>query len=55
MLSLERGSLLDIILRTKGVRTSLWEKTIERLRGLEEGGAVAAYIEEGVAAAVEVQ
>lgn len=24
-LSLERGSLLDIILRTKGVRTSLWE------------------------------
>lgn len=33
-LSLERGSLLDIILRTKGVRTSLWEKTIERLRGL---------------------
>jgi putative ATP-dependent endonuclease of the OLD family len=34
-LSLERGSLLDIILRTKGVRTSLWEKTIERLRGLD--------------------
>lgn len=33
-LSLERGSLLDIILRTKGVRTTLWEKTIERLRGL---------------------
>lgn len=33
-LSLERGSLLDIILRTKGVRTNLWEKTIERLRGL---------------------
>jgi putative ATP-dependent endonuclease of OLD family len=22
-------------LRTKGVRTSLWEKTIERLRGLD--------------------
>jgi putative ATP-dependent endonuclease of OLD family len=34
-LSLERGSLLDVILRAKGVRTSLWEKTIERLRGLE--------------------
>lgn len=34
-LSLERGSLLDIILRTKGVRTSLWEKTISRLRGLD--------------------
>lgn len=34
-LSLERGSLLDIILRTKGVRTTLWEKTIERLRGLD--------------------
>lgn len=34
-LSLERGSLLDIILRYKGVRTSLWEKTIERLRGLD--------------------
>jgi putative ATP-dependent endonuclease of OLD family len=34
-LSLERGSLLDIILRTKGVRTSLWEKTINRLRELD--------------------
>lgn len=34
-LSLERGSLLDVILRTKGVRTSLWEKSIERLRGLD--------------------
>ncbi len=34
-LSLERGSLLDIILRTKGVRTALWEKTIKRLRGLD--------------------
>jgi len=34
-LSLERGSLLDIILRSKRVRTSLWEKTIERLRGLD--------------------
>jgi putative ATP-dependent endonuclease of the OLD family len=34
-LSLERGSLLDIILRTKGIRTSLWEKTIEHLRALD--------------------
>jgi putative ATP-dependent endonuclease of OLD family len=34
-LSLERGSLLDIILRAKGVRTTLWEKTISRLRGLD--------------------
>lgn len=34
-LSLERGSLLDIILRAKGVRTTLWEKTIARLRGLD--------------------
>ncbi|MDD1786750.1 ATP-dependent nuclease [Burkholderia gladioli] len=34
-LSLERGSLLDIILRTKGIRTTLWEKTIQRLRGLD--------------------
>jgi putative ATP-dependent endonuclease of OLD family len=31
-LSLERGSLLDIILRTKGIRTTLWEKTIAKLR-----------------------
>lgn len=34
-LSLERGSLLDIILRTKGIRTTLWEKTIQSLRGLD--------------------
>lgn len=34
-LSLERGSLLDIILRAKGVRTTLWEKTITRLRDLD--------------------
>lgn len=33
-LSLERGSLLDIILRLKGVRTGLWEKAITRLRNL---------------------
>lgn len=34
-LSLERGSLLDLILRAKGVKVGLWEKTIERLRGLD--------------------
>lgn len=34
-LSLEHGSLLDIILRLKGVRTGLWEKTITRLRALD--------------------
>ncbi|WP_053184906.1 ATP-dependent nuclease [Pseudomonas thivervalensis] len=34
-LSLERGSMLDIILRAKGVRTALWEKTISRLRNLD--------------------
>lgn len=31
-LSLERGSLLDLILRLQGVRTGLWEKSIKRLR-----------------------
>ena len=34
-LSLERGSLLDIILRLKSVRTGLWEKAITRLRDLD--------------------
>jgi putative ATP-dependent endonuclease of OLD family len=34
-LSLERGSLLDIILRMQGVRTGLWEQSIRRLRGLD--------------------
>lgn len=39
-LSLERGSLLDIILRAKGIRTTLWEKSIQRLRALDlEGDA----------------
>jgi putative ATP-dependent endonuclease of OLD family len=36
-LSLERGSLLDLILRAKGVRTGLWEKAITRLRDLDIG------------------
>lgn len=34
-LSLERGSLLDIILRAKGIRTALWERSIQRLRALD--------------------
>lgn len=33
-LTLERGSLLDILLRIKGVRTGLWEKAISQLRVL---------------------
>lgn len=33
-LSLERGSLLDVILRLRGTRAGLWEKSIERLRTL---------------------
>ncbi len=34
-LSLERGSLLDIILRLQDIRTGLWEQSIKRLRELE--------------------
>lgn len=34
-LSLERGSLLDVILRLRGTRAGLWEKAIERLRSLD--------------------
>jgi putative ATP-dependent endonuclease of the OLD family len=34
-LSLERGSLLDIILRMKNVRTGLWERTRKRLAELD--------------------
>lgn len=33
-LSLERNSLLDIILRVQGVRTGLWERSLSRLRSL---------------------
>lgn len=36
-LSLERGSLLDLILRAKGIKTGLWEKAITRLKNLEIG------------------
>lgn len=34
-LSLERGSLLDVILRLRGLRAGLWEKAIGRLRDLD--------------------
>lgn len=34
-LSLERGSLLDVILRLRGSRAGLWEKAIESLRDLD--------------------
>lgn len=34
-LSLERGSLLDAILRLRGTRAGLWERAIERLRDLD--------------------
>jgi putative ATP-dependent endonuclease of OLD family len=34
-LSLERGSLLDVLLRLQKVRTGLWEQTISRLKGLD--------------------
>jgi putative ATP-dependent endonuclease of OLD family len=36
-LSLERGSLLDLILRAKGIKTGLWEKAITRLKNLDIG------------------
>jgi putative ATP-dependent endonuclease of OLD family len=53
-LSLERGSLLDLILRQRGIRTGIWENTIQRLKNLsppiDEGAAaltpVLANIEE---------
>lgn len=34
-LSLERGSLLDVLLRLQKVRTGLWEQAIVRLKGLD--------------------
>ena len=34
-LSLERGSLLDIILKQRDIRTGIWETTIKRLRELD--------------------
>lgn len=43
-LSLERGSLLDVILRQRGIRTGIWESVIKRLRELDppvDGGSTA--------------
>ncbi|ODM73485.1 ATP-dependent nuclease [Bradyrhizobium elkanii] len=37
-LSMERGSLLDVILRTYEVRTRMWEGLLDRLRGLDVVG-----------------
>jgi len=34
-LSLERGSLLDMILRRQSIRTGIWENAIQQLRGLD--------------------
>jgi len=34
-LSMERGSLLDVILKTYEVRTRMWENLLDRLRGLD--------------------
>lgn len=34
-LSLEHGSLLDLILRQKGIRTGIWESAIQRLKKLD--------------------
>ncbi len=34
-LSLERGSLLDLILQRRGIRTGIWEHSIETLRNLD--------------------
>lgn len=42
-LSLERGSLLDIILRMQGIRTGLWEQSIKRLRELDPPVAAEAF------------
>jgi putative ATP-dependent endonuclease of OLD family len=38
-LSMERGSLLDVILKTYEVRTRMWESLLDRLRGLDVVGA----------------
>jgi putative ATP-dependent endonuclease of the OLD family len=51
-LSLERGSLLDVILKQRNVRTGIWESSIDRLRGLDppidEGAADLAPILENI-------
>lgn len=38
-LSMERGSLLDVILKTYEVRTRMWESLLDQLRGLDVVGA----------------
>ncbi|NIJ16025.1 ATP-dependent nuclease [Sphingobium vermicomposti] len=38
-LSMERGSLLDVILKTYEVRTRMWEGLLDNLRGLDVVGA----------------
>ena len=48
-MSLERGSLLDIILRLKQVRPRMWEKTIEEAGSLQ----VAADPESGISGVLE--
>ncbi len=48
-LSLERGSLLDIILRLQGMRLNMWEDVLGELRGL----AVAENEELGISAILE--
>lgn len=51
-LSLERGSLLDIILQRNNIRTGIWESTIDRLRSLnppiDEGAVNLAPILENI-------
>lgn len=37
-LSMERGSLLDVILKTYEIRTRMWEGLLDRLRGLDVVG-----------------
>jgi len=51
-LSLERGSLLDLIVRQRGIRTGIWEDSIQRLRNLDppidEGATTLAPILENI-------
>ncbi len=51
-LSLERGSLLDLILRQRGIQTGIWEDAIGRLRNLDppidEGAVTLAPILENI-------
>lgn len=54
-LSLERGSLLDIILRLQGIRTGLWEQSIKRLRELEPAIDAAATDLSPVLASIEAR